>query len=271
MLAGVFEKVVVHKLVFSYELHILHELVVSHELHILHELVVSHELRMLHETGFAQQLFSNSQPQMPHFRIRANMSVKRPGHLVWESDEDQPEADIPVKNPDEIIGGNLPCLVVHPIVGDGRCFWRAVAQWHDDPLREGAYDDEGEPREPGRAQQEQEDADRLRKQVVQFAEDTGLAAFAEGGAAAWTQVMSAPETWADQVAVVSCAAFLRRCILVLAWNPQEQVLYAEKYLEACESVTRKVIPVFYNGINHYELLDEVWLQAGPGMSIAIGC
>ena len=135
----------------------------------------------------------------------------------------------------------------------------------------GGYDGAGKPMEPMRAQQEQDDADRLRKQVVEFAGDTGLASYAEGGKAAWSQAMLAPQTWADEVAVASCAAFLRRCIMVLAWNPEKQMLYAEKYLEVCESVTNKVIPIFYNGRNHYELLDEVWLQAGLETSNAICC
>ena len=168
---------------------------------------------------------------------------------------------IPVHEPDEMIGGDLPCIQVHPIVADGRFFWRSVVQRFEDSQRQAGYRSwTGAPLNAVEAPTETAEADRLRKQVMEFAADTCIAAYAEGGEYAWVRSMSEPGTRADQFAVAVCAAFLKRCVLILAWNPEK--LRRQNLGSSRVGAPEGDSICFNNGRNHYELLDEVWLQAG---------
>ena len=46
--------------------------------------------------------------------------------------------------------------------------------------------------------------------------------------------------------------------MVLSWNPERQKMFFTIYLE--EFANKPVIPLFFNDVDHYELIDEQWLQ-----------
>ena len=167
---------------------------------------------------------------------------------------------IPVDPPNELVHESLPCLVTFPIVGDGRCFFRSVVQWQRDPLREGSYDASGCPVEKQMAREEQQMADDLRLRVVAFAMEHEFGEMAEhpGGPEGWANAMGQWNNWVDEVIVAATSAMLQQPILVLSWDPERQRMFFTIYLE--EFKNKPVIPQFFNGVDHYELIDEQWLQ-----------
>ena len=146
-----------------------------------------------------------------------------------------------------------------PILGDGRCFWRSVVQWLDDLTRAKSYNESGELEDPEVATRETAEADKLKHNVLDFAQRTGINEYAEPSPKKWINMRKA-RSWADEVCIAACAAYLRRCIVVPAFYPDLGQIYVHKYCDNCESVQNKCIPVFYNGVDHYELVCEVWLQ-----------
>ena len=70
--------------------------------------------------------------------------------------------------------------------------------------------------------------------------------------------MSEDGTWADEIGILATSHILGRAILVISLNENTGKLYHTLYGQ--EEPNQKVIPVFYNGINHYELVDAWWLH-----------
>ena len=153
-------------------------------------------------------------------------------------------AQIRVSNDYRRLGDDLDMVQVFPILGDGNCFLIL-----EDPLLctfRGACGCQGR---QGRKQKS-----------YAVKEGCGAIRLAHGhsrigrkeGAEAWAKNMRKPGAWADQVAIAATAAYLKRCIFVTSYNSALKSVYMDKYVDTCESVEHKVIPLFYDG-NHYEL------------------
>ena len=151
-------------------------------------------------------------------------------------------------------------LITFAIIGDGRCFFRSIIQWQEDPHRAAAYYNTGEHADPELAAAETKKADKLREDVVAFAVRHDLNEHAEPTAEGWKDEMSRRTAWADEVAIASCSAMLQQPILILSWNAERGHLYCNFYLEEFQRRGKKCIPLYFNGRDHYELIDEVWLQ-----------
>ena len=122
-------------------------------------------------------------------------------------------------------------LVTFPIIGDGRCFFRSIIQWEEDPHRAAAYYNTGEHADPELAATETKKADKLREDVMAFAVRHDLNEHAEPTAEGWKDEMSRRTAWADEVAIASCSAMLQQPILILSWNAERGHLYCNFYLE----------------------------------------
>lgn len=96
--------------------------------------------------------------------------------------------------------------------------------------------------------------------MVAFAVRHDLNEHAEPTAEGWKDEMSRRTAWADEVAIASCSAMLQQPILILSWNAERGHLYCNFYLEEFQRRGKKCIPLYFNGRDHYALIDEVWLQ-----------
>ena len=163
------------------------------------------------------------------------MSLKRAvfqGQMVWNkarrvafsSDEDEPPCaspaplaapavpapvgpapgePIPVHPPFELVEGALPCLKTFPIAGDGRCFFRSIVQWQEDPMRTRRYDPTARPTTAANhskvGKSGRDKADALRARAVHFAMEHDMAEYGEDpeGPEGWAANMQKPDVWAD--------------------------------------------------------------------------
>ena len=107
----------------------------------------------------------------------------------------------------ELVDEGPPELVTFPMVADGRCFFRSISEWLEDPLRNHAYYQNGKHADPGAAAQETMKADNLRQEVVSFAVRTGISDLAEPDAETWERELRALQAWADQVAIAATPFF----------------------------------------------------------------
>ena len=83
-------------------------------------------------------------------------------------------AVIQVANLNEHLGSHLDGIQVFPILGDGNCFFRGIAQWEQDPLREREYTPVGTCRNQKAAMAENKRAQELRKNIVKLRLRPGL-------------------------------------------------------------------------------------------------
>lgn len=79
----------------------------------------------------------------------------------------------------------------------------------------------------------------------------------EGSLGKYLASMRRSGTWADAPIISALAKALKRSILVIAFNPGLGDLYEQVYNSEAGT---PVIPVFYDGNKHYELVDENWLR-----------
>ena len=72
----------------------------------------------------------------------------------------------------------------------------------------------------------------------------------------YLESMAKSGTWADERVHLAMARVLKQDVLCISWNPIQQKYY---YMVTNEFPESKIIPVLYNGVNHYDLLEEVAL------------
>ena len=152
-------------------------------------------------------------------------------------------------------------LITFPIIGNGRCFFRSIIQWQEDPHRAAAYYNTGKHADPELAAAETKKADKIREDVVAFAVRHDLNEHAEPTAEGWKDEMSRRTAWADEVAIASqlqCNAATTLFNFVLECGKGH--LYCNFYLEEFQRRGKKFTPLYFNGRDHYELIDKVWLQ-----------